>query len=188
MLYSQWIQKLKYSKQMVENIDSYGFFMSYQSCYMLFNIQTIMSTRFKLEKSWMNNVNHHFRICVSALTGSPCMMSRDQLLYVMMSSASHCDAFILSGTDTSIRGIRIWSLKINPFSGKVLNCSLRTFWSIHVYIYNDRSTFSFSFGNKMQGEFYFQMKTKTMYLNPFLNPWGFHLSCRHLTVYFAQRK
>ena len=102
---------------MVENIDNDGFFMSYQNCYILSNIQTIMSTRFKTEKSFKRSVHHHFIIGVSALTGSPYMMSRDQLWHVMTSSAGHGDALILSGTDASIRGIIIRSLRINPFSG-----------------------------------------------------------------------
>ena len=91
--------------------------MSYQICYMLFNIQTTMSTRFKTEKSYKRSVNHHFRISVGAFAGSPYMISRDQLWYVMTSSASHGDALILLGTDASIRGIIILSLKINLFSG-----------------------------------------------------------------------
>ena len=92
---------------MVENIDNYRFFLSDQNCYMLFNILTIMSTQFKTEKSCKRSVNHHFIIDVSALTGSLYMMSRDQLWYVMTSSASHSDALILLGTDASIRGIII---------------------------------------------------------------------------------
>ena len=93
------------------------FFISYQNCFMLFNIQTTMSTRFKTEKSCKRSVNQHFRIRVSAFAGSPYMRPRDTLWCVMTSSASHGDALILSGTDASIRGIIIRSLKINPFSG-----------------------------------------------------------------------
>ena len=89
---------------MAENIDNSGFFMSYQNCYMLFNIQTIMSIRFNSEKSCKRSVNHHFRKGVSAFAGSPYMMSRDQLWYVMTSSAIHGDTLILSGTDASIDG------------------------------------------------------------------------------------
>ena len=66
-----------------------------------------MSTRFRTEKSSKRSVNHHFRIGVSALSGSPYMMSRDQLWYVMTSLVSRDDALIRSGTDASIRGIII---------------------------------------------------------------------------------
>ena len=78
---------------MVENIDNYGCFMSYQYCYMLFNL--------KKEKSCKRSVGQHFRIGVSAFAGSPYMKARDQLWYMMSSSASHGDALILSGTDVS---------------------------------------------------------------------------------------
>ena len=73
---------------------------------MLFKIQIIMSTRFKYK-------NHAREACfisleyVLVLSPGRRMMSRDQLWYVMKSSASHGDALILSGTDDSIRGIII---------------------------------------------------------------------------------
>ena len=76
-----------------------------------------MSTRFKTAKSCKRSVNHHLRVGVIALTGSPYMVSRDQLWYMMTPSTSHGDALILSGTDAFIRGIIIGSLKINPYSG-----------------------------------------------------------------------
>ena len=66
-----------------------------------------MSTRFKKENPCKRRVNHHFRIGVSAFAGSPFLMSRDQLWYVIPSSASHGDALFLSETDASIRGIII---------------------------------------------------------------------------------
>ena len=91
--------------------------MSNQNCYMLLNIRTTLSTWLKTKKKFKRNVNYHFRIGVSALTGSPYMTSRDRLWYVMTSSASHGDALILSGTDASIRGIIIWIFKINRFFG-----------------------------------------------------------------------
>ena len=47
---------------MVEYIDRYVFYMSYQNCYVLFNIQ---KTLFKTEKSCTRSVNHHFRTDVS---------------------------------------------------------------------------------------------------------------------------
>ena len=76
-----------------------------------------MSTRFKTAKSCKISVYHHLRIGVSAFAGSPFIVSGDQLRYVMTSSTSHGDALNLSGTDASIRGIIIGSLKINPYSG-----------------------------------------------------------------------
>ena len=76
-----------------------------------------MSIRFNSEKSCKRSVNHHFRKGVSAFAGSPYMMSRDQLWYVMTSSAIHGDTLILSGTDASIRWVIIWSLNINLVSG-----------------------------------------------------------------------
>ena len=79
-----------------------------------------MSTWFKTEKRCKRSLNHHFIIGVSALTGLPCMTSRDQLWCVMTSSASHGDAFIVSGTYTSNRRTIIQPLKINPFFGKGL--------------------------------------------------------------------
>ena len=64
---------------MVEYIDRYVFYMSYQNCYVLFNIRTTLSTRFKTEKSCTRSENHHFRTDVSAFTGSPYMMSRQTI-------------------------------------------------------------------------------------------------------------
>ena len=62
-----------------------------------------MSTRFKTAKSCKRSVNHHFRIRVSAFSGSPYMASCDQLWYVMTSSTSHGDVLILSGTVYSFK-------------------------------------------------------------------------------------
>ena len=56
------------------------------------------------EASWWRD---NFRIGVSAFAGLPYMTSRDQLWYVMTSSASYGDALILSGSDVSISGVII---------------------------------------------------------------------------------
>ena len=93
------------------------FNMSYQTCNILFIIRTTLLTRFNTEKLCKEGVNNHFIIGASALSGSLYMMSRDQLSYVMTSSASHGDAFILSGTHVSNRRIMIYSLRTNTSSG-----------------------------------------------------------------------
>ena len=107
--------------------------MLYQNSCILFNIWTTMSIWCKTEKRCKRILYHHFIIGVSALTGSPCMASRDQLWYVMTSSVNHGDAFIVSGTCTSNGRTMIQPLNINPFFRYMI--SFRTFWSTHVHVY-----------------------------------------------------
>ena len=91
--------------------------MSNQICYALFSIWTTLSTRFKTEKSYKGGVNHNITKGTSVYFGSPYMMSRDQLYYVMTSSDSHGVNFILSWTYASKRRTIIYSFMINLFFG-----------------------------------------------------------------------
>ena len=72
-------RNIRNNKQMVEYIDRYVFYMSYQNCYVLFSMRTTLSTWFKTDKSCTRSVNHHFRADVSAFAGSPYMMSRQTI-------------------------------------------------------------------------------------------------------------
>ena len=72
---------------------------------------------FKQKKSCKCGLNHNITKGASAYSGSPYMMSRDQLYCVMTSSNSHGDTLILSRAYISKRQTIIYSFMINRFFG-----------------------------------------------------------------------
>ena len=73
--------------------------------------------QFETEKSCKGGVNHNITKGASAYSGSPYMMSRDQLYCVMTSSDSHGDTLILSWAYVSKTHTIIYSFMINRFFG-----------------------------------------------------------------------
>ena len=91
--------------------------MSNQICYAIFSIWATLSTRSKTEKSCEGGENHNITKGTSVYSGSPYMMSRDQLYHVMTSSDFHGVKLILSWTYASKRHTIIYSFMINRFFG-----------------------------------------------------------------------
>ena len=69
----------------------------------------------KNKKNSKGGVNHNITKGTIVYSGSPYMMSRDHLYYVMTSSDSHGDTFIMSWTYASKRRIIIYSFMIDQF-------------------------------------------------------------------------
>ena len=70
---------------MVIQVNHCRFKMSNQNCCTLLSMRTTLSIQFKTEKSCNWSVNHHFTRVASTYSGLLCMMSCDQLSYVMKS-------------------------------------------------------------------------------------------------------
>ena len=109
--------------------------ISKQICYALFNIWTTMSTRFKTEKSCKGGVNHTITKCTSAYSGSPYMMSRDQLYYVMTSSDSHGETLYLVVDICLLKTLHHLFIHDKLIFRYII--SFRTFWSTHVCVSSD---------------------------------------------------